>query len=150
MPIPGGQKQLLNNVFGYVKPGTLTALMGASGAGKTTLLDVLAARKNTGVIDGDILIGAKPVDVSFARGCAYAEQLVSVPFSVLAALSPKVGFCPNTCLHDRTSTSGLPLFERHSDSQPTSDNLRKYQSRKRTITVRISLSCSSCRIWQTR
>jgi ABC-type multidrug transport system ATPase subunit len=26
-------------VSGYVKPGTLTALMGASGAGKTTLLD---------------------------------------------------------------------------------------------------------------
>jgi len=77
VPIPGGQKQLLNNVFGYVKPGTLTALMGASGAGKTTLLDVLAARKNIGVINGDILIGAKPVDVSFARGCAYAEQQVS-------------------------------------------------------------------------
>ena len=77
VPVPGGHRQLLDNVYGYVKPGTLTALMGASGAGKTTLLDVLAARKSTGVIDGDILIGAKPVDVSFARGCAYAEQLVS-------------------------------------------------------------------------
>lgn len=77
VPVPGGHRQLLDNVYGYVKPGTLTALMGASGAGKTTLLDVLAARKSTGVIDGDILIGAKPIDVSFARGCAYAEQLVS-------------------------------------------------------------------------
>ena len=83
VPIPGGHKQLLDHVFGYVKPGTLTALMGASGAGKTTLLDVLAARKTTGVIDGDILIGAKPVDVSFARGCAYAEQLVSSPPTVI-------------------------------------------------------------------
>lgn len=32
VPVPGGQRQLLKDVFGYVKPGTLTALMGASGA----------------------------------------------------------------------------------------------------------------------
>lgn len=36
VPIPGGHRQLLNQVFGYVKPGSLTALMGSSGAGKTT------------------------------------------------------------------------------------------------------------------
>jgi ABC-type molybdenum transport system ATPase subunit/photorepair protein PhrA len=45
--VPGGQKKLLTNIYGYVKPGTLTALMGSSGAGKTTLLDVLANRKTT-------------------------------------------------------------------------------------------------------
>lgn len=33
----GGTHQLLDNVFGYVAPGTLTALMSASGGGKTTL-----------------------------------------------------------------------------------------------------------------
>ncbi len=48
VPVPGGTRQLLDHVFGYVKPGQLTALMGASGAGKTTLLDVLACRKNIG------------------------------------------------------------------------------------------------------
>lgn len=33
--LPGGQtKQLLDNVSGYVFPGSLTALMGESGAGK--------------------------------------------------------------------------------------------------------------------
>ncbi|EAA60606.1 hypothetical protein AN8813.2 [Aspergillus nidulans FGSC A4] len=53
----------------------MTALMGASGAGKTTLLDVLAARKNIGVISGDILVdGAKP-GTSFQRGTSYAEQM---------------------------------------------------------------------------
>jgi hypothetical protein len=75
VPIPGGKRRLLHNVFGYVKPGSLTALMGASGAGdlisgelmiadadvcvpgKTTCLDVLAQRKNIGVISGDILVG---------------------------------------------------------------------------------------------
>jgi len=136
VPVPGGHRQLLDNVYGYVKPGTLTALMGASGAGKTTLLDVLAARKSTGVIDGDILIGAKPVDVSFARGCAYAEQLVS-----------SHNESRDWKLIDRMSTSGLPPSERLFDSLHTSDNLRKSLSKTRTTTVRISSSCLNCRSW---
>jgi ABC-type multidrug transport system ATPase subunit/ABC-type multidrug transport system permease subunit len=75
VPIPSGELRLLNNIFGYVKPGQLTALMGASGAGKTTLLDVLAARKNIGVISGDKLVDGKPPGIAFQRGTAYAEQL---------------------------------------------------------------------------
>jgi ATP-binding cassette subfamily G (WHITE) protein 2 (SNQ2) len=75
VPTPAGELRLLNNIFGYVKPGELTALMGASGAGKTTLLDVLAKRKNIGVISGDVLVdGIKPGN-SFQRGTSYAEQL---------------------------------------------------------------------------
>jgi ATP-binding cassette subfamily G (WHITE) protein 2 (SNQ2) len=74
VPVASGQKRILDNVFGYVKPGELTALMGASGAGKTTLLDVLAARKNVGVIYGEILVdGVKP-GLAFQRGTSYAEQ----------------------------------------------------------------------------
>lgn len=42
IPVKEGTRRLLDNVSGYVKPGTLTALMGTSGAGKTTLLDVSA------------------------------------------------------------------------------------------------------------
>jgi len=61
VPVPGGHRRLLRNVYGYITPGKLTALMGASGAGKTTLLDVLASRKNIGVISGDVLVdGLKP------------------------------------------------------------------------------------------
>ncbi|KAI1078827.1 ABC-2 type transporter-domain-containing protein [Whalleya microplaca] len=75
VPVPGGTRRLLNSVYGYCKPGQLTALMGASGAGKTTLLDVLAARKNIGVIHGDVLVdGAKP-GKEFQRSTSYAEQL---------------------------------------------------------------------------
>lgn len=75
VPVPGGTRRLLNSVYGYVKPGQLTALMGASGAGKTTLLDVLAGRKNIGVIHGDILVdGVKP-GKEFQRSTSYAEQL---------------------------------------------------------------------------
>lgn len=75
VPVPGGTRRLLNNVFGYVKPGELTALMGASGAGKTTLLDVLASRKNIGVIGGDILVDAAKPGKEFQRSTSYAEQL---------------------------------------------------------------------------
>ncbi|KAJ9640005.1 ATP-binding cassette transporter snq2 [Coniosporium tulheliwenetii] len=75
VPVPSGQLRLLNNIYGYVKPGQLTALMGASGAGKTTLLDVLAARKNIGVITGDKLVDGKAPGIAFQRGTSYAEQL---------------------------------------------------------------------------
>lgn len=40
IPVKEGTRRLLDNVSGWVRPGTLTALMGTSGAGKTTLLDV--------------------------------------------------------------------------------------------------------------
>ncbi|CAH7685993.1 ABC-2 type transporter-domain-containing protein [Phakopsora pachyrhizi] len=75
VPVPGGQKRLLSEIYGYVKPGTLTALMGASGAGKTTLLDVLANRKTTGVIGGTVLMAGRKPGASFQRGTAYCEQM---------------------------------------------------------------------------
>jgi len=77
VPVPGGTRRLLHDVYGYIKPGTLTALMGASGAGKTTALDVLAQRKNVGVITGDLFVDGKPLDPSFARGTAYGAFLRS-------------------------------------------------------------------------
>lgn len=75
VPVHGGTRRLLNNVYGYVRPGQLTALMGASGAGKTTLLDVLAGRKNIGVIGGDILVDGRKPGKEFQRSTSYAEQL---------------------------------------------------------------------------
>ncbi|KAG6331298.1 hypothetical protein ID866_7790 [Astraeus odoratus] len=76
VPVADGTRRLLHNVCGYIKPGTLTALMGASGAGrKTTCLDVLSQRKNVGVITGDILINGRPLGTDFVRKTAYAEQM---------------------------------------------------------------------------
>ncbi|KAI0375499.1 hypothetical protein BV20DRAFT_1073696 [Pilatotrama ljubarskyi] len=75
VPVPGGVRRLLHDVYGYVKPGTMTALMGASGAGKTTCLDVLAQRKNIGVVSGTLLLDGKPLGIDFARNTAYAEQM---------------------------------------------------------------------------
>lgn len=72
--IKGEPRRLLDHVSGWVKPGTLTALMGVSGAGKTTLLDVLAQRTTMGVITGDMLVNGKPFDASFQRKTGYVQQ----------------------------------------------------------------------------
>eukprot|EP00960_Hanusia_phi_P007835 224108-Hanusia_phi.AAC.1 len=48
-------KILINNIYAHFEPGTITALMGSSGAGKTTLMDVIAGRKTSGKIEGEIL-----------------------------------------------------------------------------------------------
>ncbi|KAG2326565.1 hypothetical protein Bca52824_009293 [Brassica carinata] len=67
--------QLLSNITGAFRPGVLTTLMGISGAGKTTLLDVLAGRKTSGYIEGDIRIsGYRKVQETFARVSGYCEQ----------------------------------------------------------------------------
>ena len=70
-----GDKVLLDDVHGWVKPGMLGALMGSSGAGKTTLLDVLAQRKTKGTIQGSILVAGRSLPVSFQRSAGYCEQL---------------------------------------------------------------------------
>lgn len=67
-------RRLLNYVDGWVKPGTLTALMGSSGAGKTTLLDTLANRVTMGVVTGSIFVNGIPRDDSFQRTTGYAMQ----------------------------------------------------------------------------
>ena len=74
IPTNDGQRMLLQDVQGYVRPGKLTALMGASGAGKTTLLNTLAQRINFGTIIGDFLIDGKPLPRSFQRATGFAEQ----------------------------------------------------------------------------
>ncbi|KAF5005927.1 hypothetical protein FDECE_7685 [Fusarium decemcellulare] len=81
---PSGDRTLLDNVQGWVKPGMLGALMGASGAGKTTLLDVLAQRKTEGTIRGSIMVDGRPLPVSFQRSAGYCEQLdVHEPYATV-------------------------------------------------------------------
>lgn len=75
IPYEKGERKLLNDVQGYVRPGKLTALMGASGAGKTTLLNTLAQRINFGVVTGDFLVDGRPLPKSFQRATGFAEQM---------------------------------------------------------------------------
>lgn len=67
--------ELLHEISGFMTPGTSTALMGSSGAGKTTLLDVLAGRKTSGHITGDIFVNGYRINYqSFGRVVGYVEQ----------------------------------------------------------------------------
>ncbi|KAF8888618.1 pleiotropic drug resistance ABC transporter [Infundibulicybe gibba] len=75
VPVPGGERQLLDDVSGYVAPGRLTALMGESGAGKTTLLNVLAQRVGTGVVSGDRFVNGQPLPYDFQAQSGYCQQM---------------------------------------------------------------------------
>eukprot|EP01132_Coremiostelium_polycephalum_P003856 gene3856-4807_t len=75
VPVKGGDKLLLDDVEGWIKPGQMTALMGSSGAGKTTLLDVLAKRKTIGVVEGKTRLNGKPLEIDFERITGYVEQM---------------------------------------------------------------------------
>ncbi|OBA23628.1 pleiotropic drug resistance protein PDR [Metschnikowia bicuspidata var. bicuspidata NRRL YB-4993] len=73
--IKSEERVILNQIDGWVKPGQVTALMGASGAGKTTLLNCLSERLTTGVVtDGIRMVDGKPLDGSFQRTIGYVQQ----------------------------------------------------------------------------
>ncbi|KIW65995.1 hypothetical protein PV04_08207 [Phialophora macrospora] len=75
VPYQGGKRKLLNKVNGYVKPGVMIALMGASGAGKTTLLNTLSQRQTTGTVTGEMLVDGRPLGIEFQRGTGFCEQM---------------------------------------------------------------------------
>ena len=75
VPVPGGERKLLNNVSGYAKPGVMVALMGASGAGKTTLLNTLSQRQKIGVVTGDMLVDGRSLRSDFQRSTGFVEQM---------------------------------------------------------------------------
>mmetsp|Transcript_3054 Transcript_3054/g.4360 ORF Transcript_3054/g.4360 Transcript_3054/m.4360 type:complete len:456 (+) Transcript_3054:474-1841(+) len=69
------QIELLKGVEGIIESGKMTALMGSSGAGKTTLLDVLALRKTSGKVEGEVrLNGHLQEPKTFRRCTGYVEQ----------------------------------------------------------------------------
>lgn len=74
VPYGGEGRKLLEEVQGFVRPGTLTALMGESGAGKTTLLNVLSRRTEVGIVTGDMLINGRSMGKSFERRTGYVQQ----------------------------------------------------------------------------
>ena len=67
--------------------------------GKTTLLDVLAGRKSTGVVRGQISVNGRPkADHKFRRIMAYVEQFDSLSPHDTAreAVGTHVALCPLT------------------------------------------------------
>ncbi|KEY72791.1 hypothetical protein S7711_09510 [Stachybotrys chartarum IBT 7711] len=74
--VGGGTRRILQGIDGWLKPGSLTVLMGPTGAGKTTLLDVLADRTSSGRVDGLVFVdGVQRADIgSFQRRMGYVQQ----------------------------------------------------------------------------
>ncbi|CAG90679.2 DEHA2G14894p [Debaryomyces hansenii CBS767] len=73
--IKSEDRVILNSVDGWVKPGQVTALMGASGAGKTTLLNALSDRLTSGVITSGVrMVNGHELDASFQRSIGYVQQ----------------------------------------------------------------------------
>ena len=109
IPVRDGQRRLLQDVAGYVRPGKLTALMGASGAGKTTLLNALAQRINFGVVTGDFLVDGRTLPRSFQRSSGFAEQMdVHEPTSTSIYFTRK--FFYNDWLTMLFSSRGSSIF----------------------------------------
>ncbi|KAF6823067.1 ABC-2 type transporter [Colletotrichum plurivorum] len=74
LKVDGEVKRLLNNLSGFVEPGQLTALMGASGAGKTTLLNTLAGRIDFGTQSGQVFLDGGPLPKNYRRYIGYVQQ----------------------------------------------------------------------------
>ncbi|KAL6229031.1 hypothetical protein BDW75DRAFT_246098 [Aspergillus navahoensis] len=70
----GDGKRLLQKVSGWLRPGSMTALMGISGAGKTTLLDTLARRIQIGVLFGGLYLDGGPLPASMGRRTGFVHQ----------------------------------------------------------------------------
>ncbi|KAJ5289363.1 uncharacterized protein N7443_009616 [Penicillium atrosanguineum] len=68
-------RKLLDNVCGFCRPGSLTALVGASGAGKSTLLTALTQRQSAGTLTGSMYVDHEPINDSFNRQIGYCQQM---------------------------------------------------------------------------
>ena len=67
------EKQILNDISGYVQPGEMVALMGGSGAGKSTLLDILSGIPKTGKVSGKVLLNNRPIQ-PYKKDIGYVSQ----------------------------------------------------------------------------
>mmetsp|Transcript_12778 Transcript_12778/g.44747 ORF Transcript_12778/g.44747 Transcript_12778/m.44747 type:complete len:720 (-) Transcript_12778:193-2352(-) len=68
----GNEKAILDRVSGFVQPGELVAVIGASGAGKTSLLNCLARRNTNNT--GSVTVNGAPFTQALARRSAYVQQ----------------------------------------------------------------------------
>jgi ABC-type multidrug transport system ATPase subunit len=66
--------QILHDINCEIRPGRLTAILGASGAGKTTTLDIIAGYEKLGKVKGDILLNGQPLPSSYRYMVGYVLQ----------------------------------------------------------------------------
>ena len=73
-----GDKTILNNVSGSIRPSGLCAIMGPSGAGKSTLLNIIAGRlrsQGKKVVEGSVFANGNKIEpFKFRKQIAYVMQ----------------------------------------------------------------------------
>ncbi|KAF9555143.1 hypothetical protein CPC08DRAFT_744300 [Agrocybe pediades] len=70
-----GNRTILDNISGCVKPGQVMAIMGASGAGKSTFLDLLARKNKKGDVSGVTLVNGREVsNAEFKNVIGFVDQ----------------------------------------------------------------------------
>ena len=125
VPIPGKpDRQILVDVSGYVAPGKLTALMGATGAGKTSLLNALSMRTDVGVVTGNRFINGQPLPADFQ------SQTYIFPFKFCVGLQ-LILECIAPIANKWIHTLHFPLFGRHCYFLRSFVNHHLFLSRKR-------------------
>jgi ABC-type multidrug transport system ATPase subunit len=145
----GAIKPLLRGITGVARPGTLTALMGASGAGKTTLMDVLAFRKTTGKVGGKICLNGEPATAaSFSRLAGFAEQedihidystvREAIAFSASMRLPASVGAAQREAFVDEV----VRLLELEPLAGRRTGSLAQGESKRLTIAVELAANPS--------
>jgi len=69
-------KSVLSNVSFYIKPGTMTLILGPPGGGKTSLFNILTNRITKGQISGEVLFNGKEINpINHNRMVSYVNQL---------------------------------------------------------------------------
>lgn len=70
---PAKKKTILEDISGFIAPGELVALMGASGAGKTSLLNILAGKNKE--YSGKVRVNGQRVSKQMRRSIAFCQQV---------------------------------------------------------------------------
>jgi len=69
-------KSVLSNVSFYLKPGTMTLILGPPGGGKTSLFNILTNRVKMGQFSGEVLFNGKEINpINHNRMVSYVNQL---------------------------------------------------------------------------